>query len=299
MTALLDDRPARGASAPSDAGAPAPAPARPTARNRRARDLTRRALPPTAALLVLLSVWQLASWASPVRDDLFPGPVDVAAVLPRLIADGTLAAAVGTSLGRGLSGFLIALVVATPAALLLAHTPWLRRAVGPFISALQVLPSVAWVPAAIIVFGLTDATIYAVILLGAIPSIINGLLAGIDLIPAQYRSLSRVLGARRLQHIALIELPAALPGYAAGLRQGWAFSWRSLMAAELIAVGGSLGLGVGSLLQRGRDLADLPLVILVVLVILAIGAAVELALFAPWERRLLADRGLKRTEDAA
>ncbi|WP_347037311.1 ABC transporter permease subunit [Glutamicibacter halophytocola] len=162
---------------------------------------------------------------------------------------------------------------------------------------MQVLPSIAWVPAAIILFGLSDATIYTVLLLGAIPSIINGLLAGIDMIPAQYKALSKVLGASKWEHVMHIELPAAMPGYVAGLRQGWAFAWRSLMAAELIAVGGSLALGVGSLLRRGRDLADLPLVMLVILTILLVGVLIELVFFAPIERKLLRDRGMSRTGD--
>ncbi|GHD01863.1 ABC transporter permease [Zhihengliuella salsuginis] len=291
MSTLIDERSRTG---PDPEGAIAP-PARSSASRPRRGALARawsKAAPPLAAVVVLVSLWQIAAWASPMRDDLFPGPGAVLATAGRVVGDGTLPSAAATSLWRGLSGFAVALVIATPLALALAHAPWLRRAVGPLVSALQVLPSVAWVPAAIIVFGLTDATIYAVILLGAIPSIVNGLLAGIDMIPGQYRALSHVLGARRLQHILLVELPAALPGYVSGLRQGWAFSWRSLMAAELIAVGGSLGLGVGSLLQRGRDLADLGLVALIILVILAIGIVVELLVFAPWERRLLAGRGL-------
>ena len=250
---------------------------------------------PLITLVVLFSLWQIAAWASPLREDLFPGPAAVAAKLPELLANGTLLSAVGTSLFRALSGFAIAVLVATPAALLLAHLPLLRKGLGPLVSAMQVLPSIAWVPAAIILFGLSDATIYTVLLLGAIPSIINGLLSGIDMIPAQYSALSRVLGASRRQHIVHVELPAALPGYVAGLRQGWAFAWRSLMAAELIAVGGSLALGVGSLLQRGRDLADLPLVMLVILVILLVGVLIELLCFAPLERKLLRDRGMTRT----
>ncbi|WP_418906787.1 ABC transporter permease [Glutamicibacter endophyticus] len=281
MTTLVE----RSGSTTHSAPAPAPKP-------RRARS---GMLSPVLAVIVLLSLWQIIAWAVPLRQDLFPGPVQVAAKLPQVLADGSLLPAVGTSLWRALSGFVLAVLIATPIALLLAHQPRLRQAVGPLISALQVLPSIAWVPAAIILFGLSDATIYTVLLLGAVPSIINGLLAGVDLIPGQYRSLSTVLGASRAQHIWHVELPAALPGYVAGLRQGWAFAWRSLMAAELIAVGGSLDLGVGSLLQRGRDLADLPLVMLVIIFILLIGVLIELLCFAPLERKLLADRGLKRT----
>ena len=114
------------------------------------------------------------------------------------------------------------------------------------------LPSVAWVPAAIIWFGLTDATVYFVVFMGAIPSIINGLISGVDQIPPQYRSVGTVLGASRLQLALQIILPAALPGYLGGLKQGWAFSWRSLMAAEIIAVGGTIGFGLGSMLDQGR-----------------------------------------------
>ncbi|WP_313814462.1 ABC transporter permease [Glutamicibacter sp.] len=272
--------------------APSAPAAAPAAKKRREVDAV---VAPIIAVVVLLSLWQIAAWISPLRSDLFPGPGEVLASLPEVIADGSLLAAVSTSLFRAISGFVIAVLVATPIALLLAHQPLLRKGVGPLISAMQVLPSIAWVPAAIILFGLSDATIYTVLLLGAIPSIINGLLSGIDMIPRQYTALSKVLGASKREHILHVELPAALPGYVGGLRQGWAFAWRSLMAAELIAVGGSLALGVGSLLQRGRDLADLPLVMLVILVILLVGALIELLCFAPLERKLLRDRGMSRT----
>lgn len=271
----------------SDAAAPAAA-------ERKQRQLD-ALVAPIFAVIVLISLWQIIAWASPLRADLLPGPGAVLAKLPQLLADGSLLSAVGTSLFRAISGFVIAVILATPIALLLAHQPLLRKGLGPLISAMQVLPSIAWVPAAIILFGLSDATIYTVLLLGAIPSIINGLLSGIDMIPQQYTALSKVLGASKREHIVHIELPAALPGYVSGLRQGWAFAWRSLMAAELIAVGGSLALGVGSLLQRGRDLADLPLVMLVILVILLVGALIELLCFAPLERKLLRDRGMSRT----
>ncbi|MES2866658.1 MAG: ABC transporter permease subunit, partial [Actinomycetota bacterium] len=200
--------------------------------------------------------------------------------------------AVFTSLERGVVGFLIAIVVGTPIGLLLAEWKLLRRAAGPLITGLQVLPSVAWVPAAIIWFGLSDATVYFVILMGAIPSIVNGLLSGIDQVPPQLRRVGTVLGASRWQLATVVVLPAALPGYFAGLKQGWAFSWRSLMAAEIIAFGGSIGFGLGAMLQQSRDLADLAGVLTAILLILAIGILIELVLFGPLERRMLRNRGL-------
>ena len=251
-----------------------------------------RILLPLAAVVVVLLVWQLLVSMDLRRRDLVPGPLDVFASLRRLWTEGLVQESVGTSLQRGLAGFLVSVAVGTPLGLLLGQVAVLRRAFGPLVSGLQVLPSVAWVPAAIVWFGLTDATAYFVVLMGAIPSIVNGLVAGMDQVPPQYRSVARVLGASRLETALQVVLPAALPGYVAGLKQGWAFSWRSLMAAEIIAVGGTMGYGLGSLLDQGRTLSDMGIVMSAVLIILAVGILVELLVFGPVERRLLRRRGL-------
>ena len=259
--------------------------------SRRRRDWT-RALLPIAAVVVLVLAWQLYVSLGLKRRDLVPGPVDVLASLAELWGEGKVQESVWTSLQRGLLGFAVSIVVGTPLGLLLGQVKTLRRAFGPLISGLQVLPSVAWVPAAIIWFGLTDATVYFVVLMGAIPSIVNGLISGIDQIPPQYRSVAKVLGASRTELALQVILPASLPGYVAGLKQGWAFSWRSLMAAEIIAVGGTMGYGLGSLLDQGRTLSDMGVVMSAILIILFVGILIELAVFGPVERRLLARRGL-------
>ncbi|GAA2199092.1 ABC transporter permease [Sinomonas flava] len=258
---------------------------------RRRRDWS-RALLPLGAVVVLLLVWQLYVSLGLKRRDLVPGPLDVLGSLAQLWAEGTVQGSVWTSLQRGLLGFAVSVVVATPLGLLLGQVKTLRRAFGPLISGLQVLPSVAWVPAAIIWFGLTDATVYFVVLMGAIPSIVNGLVSGIDQVPPQYRRVATVLGASRTELALQVILPAALPGYVAGLKQGWAFSWRSLMAAEIIAVGGTMGFGLGSLLDQGRTLSDMGVVMSAILIILGVGVLIELAVFGPVERRLLTRRGL-------
>lgn len=255
-------------------------------------------VPPIVFVILLVIAWQLYVVIAHPRPDIIPGPADVAAALGAAWDSGRLQEAVATSLERGVIGFLIAIVVGTPIGLLLAEVRPIRRAVGPLISGLQVLPSVAWVPAAIIWFGLSDATVYFVILMGAIPSIVNGLIAGIDQVPPQLRRVGTVLGASRWQLATAVILPAALPGYLAGLKQGWAFSWRSLMAAEIIAMGGTIGFGLGSMLQNNRDLADLAGVLGTILVILAIGVLIELVFFGPLERRMLKRRGLLVTGGA-
>ena len=251
-----------------------------------------RILLPIAALVVLVLIWQFYVSLGLKRRDQVPGPLDVLNQMGVLWGEGKVQESVWTSLQRGIVGFVISVAIATPVGLLLAQVAPLRRAFGPLISGLQVLPSVAWVPAAIIWFGLTDATVYFVVFMGAIPSIINGLISGVDQIPPQYRRVGTVLGASRLQMALQVILPAALPGYLGGLKQGWAFSWRSLMAAEIIAVGGTIGFGLGSLLDQGRQLSDMAVVMAAILLILAVGILIELLVFGPIEKRLLHRRGL-------
>jgi NitT/TauT family transport system permease protein len=125
-----------------------------------------------------------------------------------------------------------------------------------------------------------------------VPSIANGMVSGIDQVPPLFSRVGRVLGAGGLQQARYVLLPAALPGYLAGLRQGWAFSWRSLMAAELITNSPELGLGLGQLLDQSRQVSDSAGVYAGILAILVVGIAVELCLFTPVERRILRRRGL-------
>ena len=258
----------------------------------RGRRLLSASWPPLVALALLLGVWELAYRAELKPTYALPSPADVGLTLLDQLRDGTLLEAMGVSLSRGGLGFLAALAIGTPLGLLIARVHAVRRGIGPLVSGLQSLPSVAWVPAAIIFFGIGNAAIYAVVLLGAVPSIANGMVSGIDQVPPLYRRVGQVLGARGFAVSRHVLLPAALPGYVGGLRQGWAFSWRSLMAAELIVKSPELGTGLGQLLEEGRFLQDMSLVFAGILGILVVGIAVELLVFAPLERRVLRRRGL-------
>ncbi|MDT9699204.1 ABC transporter permease subunit, partial [Streptomyces sp. P17] len=140
--------------------------------------------------------------------------------------------------------------------------------------------------------GLNNSMMYAVILLGAVPSIANGLVAGIDQIPPLFLRAGRTMGATGLRGAWHIMMPASLPGYLAGLKQGWAFSWRSLMAAEIIASSPDLGVGLGQLLENGRNNASMSQVFLAIFLILLVGIAIDLLIFSPLERRVLRSRGL-------
>lgn len=266
---------------------------RPAEPTRRRRTLV-AVFPPLVALGLFLLVWQLAAannWGGK-RDEQLPSPGQTWTAAADQWEQGRVQAAILNSLIRGGQGFLAALVVGTLLGLLMARVRFVRAAIGPFVSGLQSLPSVAWVPAGIIWFGIGESVMYFVILMGAVPSIANGLLAGIDQIPPLYERVGRVLGARGLDAMRFVTLPAALPGYLAGLKQGWAFSWRSLMAAELIAQSSRIGLGLGQYLDEGRQYNDMGIVLSGIAVILAVGVGIELLIFAPVERRVLQRRGL-------
>ncbi|MFJ2295230.1 ABC transporter permease [Streptomyces sp. NPDC087894] len=251
-----------------------------------------KVLPPVVAVVLVVLVWQLLVWAKVTDDYKLPPPSAVWESLTDMWVQGTLLEVVWTSVSRGLLGFVMAVAIGTPLGLLVARVKVVRAAIGPILSGLQSLPSVAWVAPAIIWLGLDDRTMYAVILLGAVPSVANGLVSGVDQVPPLFLRAGRTIGATGLRGTIHIVLPAALPGYLAGLKQGWAFSWRSLMAAEIIASSPDLGLGLGQLLENGRNNFDMPGIFLAILLILFVGIAIDLLIFSPLERRVLRSRGL-------
>ncbi|CAM5354835.1 ABC transporter permease [Streptomyces atroolivaceus] len=254
--------------------------------------LLNKVLPPVVAVVLVILVWQLLVWAKVTDDYKLPPPLAVRDSLTDMWLQGTLLEVIWTSVSRGLLGFVMAVAIGTPLGLLVARVKVVRAAIGPILSGLQSLPSVAWVAPAIIWLGLDDKTMYAVILLGAVPSVANGLVSGVDQVPPLFLRAGRTIGATGLRGTIHIVLPAALPGYLAGLKQGWAFSWRSLMAAEIIASSPDLGLGLGQLLENGRNNFDMPGIFLAILLILFVGIAIDLLIFSPLERRVLRSRGL-------
>jgi NitT/TauT family transport system permease protein len=257
------------------------------------RTLIDKVLPPVVAVALILVVWQ-ALISFKVVDDpsKLPSPSAVWEEVHEAWLRGDLLGYIWTSVSRGLLGFLFALALGTPLGLLVARVKFVRAAIGPILSGLQSLPSVAWVPPAVIWLGLDNSMMYAVILLGAVPSIANGLVSGVDQVPPLFLRAGRTMGATGLRGTWHVVLPAALPGYVAGLKQGWAFSWRSLMAAEIIASFPDLGVGLGQLLENGRNASDMSMVFEAIQLILIVGIAIDLLIFSPLERWVLRSRGL-------
>lgn len=213
---------------------------------------------------------------------LLPSPADVWEFLAGSIKDGTLFPAIATSVFRVGAGYLISLVLGTGLGLLLARSRVVDETLGGAVVGLQSLPSVCWFPLALLWFGLTEKAVLFVVIMGALFAVTLAVRSGIRNLPPLTLRAARVLGAtgpRLWQHVLL---PAILPAYLNGMRQGWAFAWRSLMSAELLSQ--SLKAGVGHLLNTGRDLNDMAMVLGMIGVILLIGLSVDRFLFYPLER---------------
>jgi NitT/TauT family transport system permease protein len=247
--------------------------------------------PKLAALGIVLAIWQVVVWTGWRPSYVLPGPVRVLSDLGELATTPKFWSAVATTLRRGATGFAWAIAIGTALGVVVSRSRVLRRAFGSFITGLQSMPSIAWFPFAILVFKLSESAILFVVILGASPSIANGLLNGIDHIPPLLLRAGRVLGARGLASLRHVILPAALPGYVAGLKQGWAFAWRSLMAGELLVIIETRP-ALGSQLQFARELSDAAGLIALMIVVLGIGVLVDSLFFATIERGIRRRRGL-------
>lgn len=250
----------------------------------------RRALPILLATLFFLALWQVVVWTGWKPDYLLPGPLVVLGELARLAADPEFWQALGRTLTRAVLGFALALAIGTAIGLATARSRLLRSAIGSLVTGLQTMPSVVWFPLAILLLGLGEQAIMFVVVLGAAPSIANGVLTGVDQVPPAYHKLGDVLGAHGWTLYRHIIIPAALPSYVAGLSQGWAFAWRSLMAGELLVViPGSLALG--NRLSSAQEFGDATGLMAYMIVILIVGMLADTA-FTAMSRRIRRRRGL-------
>jgi NitT/TauT family transport system permease protein len=248
------------------------------------------AWPPIAAAALLLGLWQVVVWLGLKPDYILPGPVAVFGRLGQNLREPDFWSAFATTGARAIAGFSVALVVGLGLGLAVSRSARLRAAVGSLISGLQSMPSIAWFPLAILLFGLTETAIAFVVILGAAPAIANGLITGIDQIPPVLLRYGRVVGARNWTLYHRIVLPAALPSFVGGLKQGWAFAWRSLMAGELLVIIAQRP-SLGARLQFAREFADAEGLLAMMIVILVIGILVD-QLFGLADRRIRRRWGL-------
>jgi NitT/TauT family transport system permease protein len=241
--------------------------------------------PKVLAIAIVLAIWELIH-VSGWKKLIFPGPAGTLSDLWSQLRTGLLWHAIAITSERAVIGFALAVLIGAVIGALVSRIAPLRAAVGSLITGLQTMPSIAWFPFAIILFGISTTTIMFVIVLGAAPSVANGLIAGVDYTPPLLLRAGKMMGLRRLSLYRYLILPASLPAFVAGLKQGWAFAWRSLVAGELlVAIAGQPSLGI--LLSNDQDQADMQGATAIIIVILILGIIVDM-LFG------LGDRAIRR-----
>lgn len=220
--------------------------------------------------LVRRGVW------SPV---MVPSPVEVGRYLLSAISDGTLLHASGVTLRRLLVGYAVSLAVGLPLGLVTARFVFCRDTLGVVALGFQTLPSVCWAPLALLWFGQTGRAMLFIVIMGSLWSVLLATTTGVQNVPPIYLRAARTMGSRGLHTWLNVILPASLPFVVSGMKQGWAFAWRSLMAAE-IYVTVLTGFGLGQVLHYGRELHAMDAVIGVMIIIIAVGLLADKLLFA-------------------
>ena len=245
----------------------------------------RRILVAGGFFTLLLLLWGLAAASDRWSAVLLPSPWEVGQYLWGALLDGSLLEAAWVTLTRLLVGYGIGLAVGLPLGLLTSASRTLEDTVGALALGLQTLPSVCWVPLALVWFGQTETAMLFVVVMGTVWSVVIATDHGARSIPPIYARAARTMGSEGLHRWTRVVVPASLPFMVSGMKQGWAFAWRSLMAAE-IYVTILTGFGLGHLLHYGRELNAMEQVIGAMLVIVVIGMLADRALFSPWERFL-------------
>ena len=236
----------------------------------------------------LLAIWILLAKLKIWPPYVFPTPSGVYDSLRAGFADHSFWIAIGVSMKRMLVGYSLSVVLGMILGFGVASNKFLEETMGGLLVSLQSLPSICWLPLAVLWFGLTEKAILFVVVMGSLLSVTIAMEAGRQQMPKIYGMAGRNLGAKGFPLFWYVLLPASLPFILSGLKQGWAFAWRSLISGEMIFV----SLGLGQLLMMGRDLNDMSQVIAVMLLIIAIGYIVDGLVFKQLERRLQRKWGL-------
>ncbi|OHE77743.1 MAG: ABC transporter permease [Verrucomicrobia bacterium GWF2_62_7] len=241
----------------------------------------------TAAVVFasLVALWETLVRAGIWSPVMVPSPLSVAEYIIGAIRDGTLWHAALVTLRRLAAGYALGVVVGLPLGLLTARFKFCEDTLGVIALGLQTLPSICWVPLAMLWFGQTEAAMLFVVIMGTVWSVVIATDNGVRNVPPIYKRAAQTMGSKRLHTWVKVILPASLPFVVSGMKQGWAFAWRSLMAAE-VYVTILTGFGLGHLLHYGRELHAMDQVIAVMLVIILIGLLADRIVFSPWEKFL-------------
>ena len=241
-------------------------------------------------VVVVFFALLIAGWEALCRKQIWspvlvPSPVTVGRYLVESAKDGTMLQATIVTMKRLLIGYVLSIIVGLPLGLLTARFKFVEDTLGVLALGLQTLPSVCWIPLALLWYGQTEGAMLFVVIMGSLWSILIATDNGVRTVPPIYARAARTMGSRRLHTWIKVILPASLPFVVSGMKQGWGFAWRSLMGAE-IYVTILTGFGLGHLLHYGRELNAMDQVIGVMLVIIVIGLLADKIMFSPWEKFL-------------
>lgn len=236
-----------------------------------------------------MAIWEVTSKLSDLPDFMFPSFTQVMSTLISGLISGQILIAIGASLSRLLIGFTIASILGLVLGYLIWRYKIVEDTLGFLVTALQSIPSIVWFPLAIIWFGLNDFAILFIVTLGATWTMIVNATSGFKNVPVLYQRVAKSLGSSGFHFLRTVILPASVPQLISGLRIAWAFSWRALMAGELL--GASVGLG--QLLESGRALGQMDLVISVMIIIGVIGTIMDNVLFLRLERSVERKWGIR------
>jgi len=221
---------------------------------------------------------------------MFPSLTEVFATLFSGIFNGQITSAVIKSLSRILIGFSIAITLGVILGYLIWRYKFVEDTLGFVVTALQSIPSIVWFPLAIIWFGLNDFAILFIVTIGATWTMTISASSGFKNVPTLYQRVAKTLGSSGFHFIRTVIVPASIPQLLSGLRIAWAFSWRALMAGELLGAGG----GLGQLLENGRALGQMDLVISVMIIIAVIGTIMDHVVFVRLERSVQTKWGMNQ-----
>jgi len=236
----------------------------------------------------IIVVWQIVFSLNIWSVHIFPSPIQVAQDLAYGVADGSLIFAIATSMWRLVVGLIISIAGGITLGIFMARIESVNQTIGSLVLGLQSVPSVAWVPLALLWFGLTDAGIIFVTVASSLFAVTINTYSGMKNVPTSYIAAARNMGASGVQLITHVMLPAAFPYLISGFKQGWAFAWRGVIGAEIIFS----FLGLGFLLNVGRELNDISQVIATMLVIMVIGILIDGLVFKKIERKVMSRWGL-------
>jgi NitT/TauT family transport system permease protein len=239
-----------------------------------ARRFARSLWAPGVGLLVVLAGWQAVYLSGWKPSFVLPGPGAALSSLWTQASEPLLWQAIATTMGRAVYGFGLALVIGLAAGILVSRNRVLRAAFGPIITGMQTMPAIAWFPFAIIFFGLTTSAIVFVIVIGTAPAIATAVIAGSDHIPPLLLRAAKTMGLKGFALYRHLILPGSLPVFVTGLKQGWAFAWRSLMSGELVVIVTNTA-SIGVLLENAQNMSDMPSAIAIMIVILTLGIVID------------------------